>query len=100
MDIKILDEKNFKTEVEEGNWLVMFWASWCGPCIDTTYLQEFQKLNKNWSVAKVNIEENFDLSSNYSITIVPTYILYKNGHTKKKIVGLQSLQSLQKAITL
>ncbi|MBI5680022.1 MAG: thioredoxin family protein [Methanobacterium sp.] len=61
------------------NVIVDFYAPWCSAC---TYLDEdtFQdpqvqeKLNKNYIIAKIDIDRNPDLASKYKVYAVPTII--------------------------
>jgi thioredoxin 1 len=96
--MKILDESNFETVISNGNWLVIFWVAWCGPCIDHEYLENFQKSNSDIFVGSVNVDENKELAKQHSITIFPTYVFFKEGKSIQKIVGLQNEDSLQKKI--
>ena len=97
--MKVLTESIFDVEVNaDSTWLVMFWAAWCGPCIETKYLEEFELVTPGTLVGRVNVEENPDLATNYSIVAVPTYVLFKHGQPVKRLIGLQSKESLQEAV--
>jgi thioredoxin 1 len=97
--MKSLTESTFDTDVTaESNWLVVFWAAWCGPCIDVKYLEEFEAVTPGTLVGRVNVEENPDLAATYSIVAVPTYVLFKHGQPVKRLIGLQTKESLQEAV--
>ena len=93
MDVKSLTEIDFNAEIVNGSWVVMFWASWCGPCIDISYLKEFAS-ESGIQIARVNVEENPELAIQYSIAVVPTYIFFKQGQLSMKVCGLQTKESL------
>lgn len=97
--MKTLTEKTFDVEVAiESNWLVMFWAAWCGPCIDLKYLEDFESVTPGTLVGRVNVEESPDLAATYSIVAVPTYVFFKHGQPVDRLIGLQTKESLQKAV--
>lgn len=97
--MKILTEATFNTEIiANPNWLIMFWASWCGPCIEYQYLEEFESVTPGTFVGRINVEENQDLAAIYSIVVMPTYIFFKQGLPTKRLVGLQTKESLLEAV--
>lgn len=96
--MKSLTDADFDTELKSGTWLVMFWASWCGPCMNIDYLTNLEFAIPSIKIGRVNIEENSELASEYSVIVVPTYILYKKGILIKKLVGLQTEELLQEAL--
>ena len=96
--MKSLNEAIFEQETHNTTWLVQFWASWCGPCIDTKYLEEFELVAPGIQVGRVNVEENPDLAANYSIVAVPTYVLFKQGQPGKRLIGLQTKETLQDVV--
>lgn len=80
------DEKVIKSKLPV---LVDFWAPWCGPCRMVTPIVE--ELAKEYSgkivVAKVNTDENSDVSYAYRIMSIPTLILFKDGKEVNKMIG-------------
>ena len=96
--MKSLNEATFEQETLNTTWLIQFWASWCGPCINIKYLEEFELVAPGVQVGRVNVEENPDLAANYSIVAVPTYVLFKHGQPVKRLIGLQTKESLQEAV--
>ncbi len=90
--IKNCNENDFENEVLKSNLpvIVDFWAEWCGPCkMLTPILEELSNEMKNEiNVVKVNLDENQDLAMKYSIRIIPTLLLFKEGNLIDTKVGL------------
>lgn len=90
-----IKEINDLSEIAKNDWLIMFYSTWCGPCLKMDYLEE---LSSEINVGIINIEENKKLAESNSIIIVPTYILYINGKKYKKIIGLKNKEFLKTLI--
>ena len=95
-------DKNFKNDVLDSSKpvLVDFWAEWCGPCKTLTPILEELSLDleKKIQIAKVNLDENQDLASKFSIRSIPTLLLFKNGELIDTKVGLLPKKDLSEWI--
>ncbi len=87
-------DSNFESEVIKSDIpvLVDFWAVWCGPC--KMIAPEVEKLSEEkkglLKVGKLNVDENRDTAIKFSITSIPTLLLFKDGQVAKKLVGAMS----------
>ena len=67
--------------------LVDFWAEWCGPCKKVSpILDEISSENNLW-VAKLNVDDNPIKAAEFSVSSIPTMILFENGKPVKTIIG-------------
>jgi thioredoxin 1 len=86
-----LTDGNFESEVINSDIpvLVDFWAVWCGPC--RMIAPEIEKIADEKAgvlkVGKLNVDENRETAIKYSISSIPSLLLFKNGDVAKKIVG-------------
>jgi thioredoxin len=76
--------------------LVDFWAEWCGPCkLITPVLEEIaQEQSGKVQIAKLNIDENLDVTRRYEVMSIPTLILFKDGEPQTRIVGARGKAQL------
>ena len=92
--------RSIDSEVKEANVpiLVDFWAEWCGPCkqISPILSELAEDYKEKLLIAKVNIDENPEVPSNYGIMSIPTLILFKNGKSVSSQIGLVEKSSLTK----
>lgn len=90
--MKILNNEEFD-EILKSNKAVLidFFATWCGPCrMLSPILEQVAKEGEGkFEVAKIDIDENYDLAKKFGIMSVPTMILFVDGKEKEKIVGLR-----------
>jgi thioredoxin 1 len=94
--IKVSDE-SFTADVlqSEKPVIVDFWAEWCGPCrMVAPILEEIASENDSIVIAKLNVDENPQISSSYGITSIPTLNVYKGGEVVKSIIGAKPKAAL------
>lgn len=97
-----LTDTNFEQEVlqKKGIALVDFWAEWCGPCRQITPIVE--DLAKDYDgkalVAKVDVDENAELTQRYGVRNIPTILILKDGEVVDKHVGFATKEALAQKI--
>lgn len=97
-----LTDSNFEQEVlqKKGIALVDFWAEWCGPCRQITPIVE--ELAKDYEgkalIAKVDVDENSELTARYGVRNIPTILILKDGEVVDKHVGFATKEALSQKI--
>lgn len=99
-----ITKDTFKTEVEnyKGTVFVDFYAEWCGPCkLTTPIIEEISKEMKDVKFVKVDVDQNPELASQFSVFSIPTFIILKNGKPVHQFVGAMGkegfLEEIKKA---
>ncbi|WP_049936477.1 thioredoxin [Haloplanus natans] len=78
--------------------LVDFYADWCGPCQMLEPIVESLAASTPAAVAKVDIDANQELASQYGVRGVPTLLLFADGDAVERVVGVQSEEQLSDLI--
>ena len=88
-----LTDENFEKEVVEasGKVLVDFWAPWCGPCrMQGPILEKVAASGEiNGKIGKLNTDASPVIAQRYSISSIPTLIIFENGAEVDRMVGVQ-----------
>ncbi len=93
MASNVVTDNTFQEQVIEASKekpvLVDFWATWCGPCKMLSPLVEelAGEKSEQLNVAKIDVDENQAVSSQFGIMSIPTLILFKGGKPVKQLVG-------------
>ncbi|XP_044317077.1 thioredoxin-T [Drosophila rhopaloa] len=69
--------------------VIDFYANWCGPCkIIAPRLEELaQQYSDRAVVLKVNVDENEEITVDYNVTSMPTFVFIKCGEVLELFVG-------------
>jgi thioredoxin 1 len=93
-------DQDFATTVLQADTpvLVDFWAEWCVPChMVSPVVEEIGDEKKDGlRVAKLNIDDNPDVTRKYGVMSIPSLILFKDGQEVARVVGARGKDALLK----
>lgn len=93
-----VSDQNFEAEILSSDRpvLVDFWADWCVPCHMVSPIVE--EIGRDRSevlkVAKLNVDDNPEMSRRYAVMSIPTLILFKDGQEKARVIGAKPKEAI------
>ncbi len=92
----------FKSEVLDSDIPVLadFWAEWCVPCrmVEPILEQMAEEYKGKIKVARINVDEEGELASNYNIVSIPTILLFHKGNVAGQQIGAAPRKVLEEII--
>ena len=85
-----INKNNFQNEVMNSDKTVLldFWAPWCAPCrMVVPIIEEIAGERPDSKVGKINVDEQPELASEFSIMSIPTLVVMKNGKIVQQVSG-------------
>ncbi len=68
--------------------LLDFYADWCGPCrMVGPIIDEIAQENPDILVGKINVDEQQELATAFSVMSIPTLVVMRNGEIVAKSMG-------------
>ena len=79
--------------------LVDFYAVWCGPCqMLAPVIEELENSRDDFLAVKIDVDQEPALAQRFSITAVPTLLLFRNVENVKRVSGFLSKEALEQFI--
>ena len=85
-----INKNNFQNEIMDSEKTVLldFWAHWCAPCrMVVPIIEEIAGERPDIKVGKINVDEQPELASEFSIMSIPTLVVMKNGKIVQQVSG-------------
>jgi len=94
-------DESFERDVLEADKpvIVDFWAPWCGPCraVEPILAELEHEHEPEVTFAKLNIDENIETASRYSVLSIPTAILFEGGNPQETVIGARPRAHYERA---
>lgn len=95
--IKYVNSQECENEIKNNEIVIVdFFATWCGPC--QIIAKELEKIENEYNILKINIDENRDFAIDKGIEVVPTIFIYRNGKKAKELEGYKTAEELKQEI--
>ena len=95
----IVTDSTFDDVLKQNSLVLMdFWADWCGPCKKLGPIIDEISEETGLLVGKLNVDENTKKTQEFSVSSIPTMVLFKDGQPVKTIVGAKPKHLLLKEL--
>ena len=95
---QIISSEEFNNLVlhTEGIAVVDFFATWCGPCkmLAPVFQEVGNELDGKAKFYKIDIDASLDIARQFSVSTVPTVIIFRNGEPIERLVGFMPKENL------
>lgn len=87
---------NFKEIINSDKTVLLdFYADWCGPCrMVSPLVDEIASENPQFTVGKVNVDEEQQLAAQFEISSIPALVVMKNGKIINRAVGARPKEQI------
>ena len=97
--IHITSEQEFNRVIANGDVVVDFYASWCGPCQRMSpIIDELAPEMTDVTFVKLDTEKFDTITKKYNVRGLPTLIFFRAGQKLRQVTGLRSKIELRKEI--
>ena len=100
-EVKLTDD-NFEQLVTNSKGLVLvdFYADWCAPCrmLAPIIEQIANDYEGKVTVGKLDVDKSSNTAATFSVSGIPTTMLFKDGESVERLVGLQTAEALKAVI--
>ena len=95
---QVISSNEFNNLVQnaEGIAVVDFFATWCGPCkmLAPVFQEVGNELDGKAKFYKIDIDASLDIARQFSVSTVPTVIIFRNGEPIERLVGFMPKENL------
>jgi len=101
MTVKKMNAALFREYLQrEEPVLVEFYAPWCSYCrrIEPAFTRLAARYGEQLTIARMNIDEEPELTEQERIELVPTFVLYHRGEALADLVAPQSYEQLEQLV--
>ena len=96
MSVLKLNKSNFdEVKNSEKKVLIDFYADWCGPCrMVSPIVDQIAEEYSEYLIAKVNVDEEGELASEFGVSSIPMLVVMKNGEIVAQSVGAKPKEQI------